>query len=218
MSRVGDHQTLKLNNTAVVGDCNYVEGRGNVIKGDYNSIVGDQNDIRGDYNSIAGNDNTCKGDYNDSNGVNNEMHGDCNTESAVGRQRVIPVAGAKIGVLGNANTVFMDGGGIAVQGTHQVFNNYPGSIIGGMAVPKVRYVQVPTEAEVKAHDKEAEDDAAAACSICTVNVLTCAVLPCMHRCLCCACARMLAADGTKERGQVECPLCKGVVKKIKVVY
>jgi hypothetical protein len=256
-SRVGNHQKVVANGASVTGNHNTIEGNGNSVTGNHNRITGNGNSVNGNHNTVEGNYNHCDGDHNRTTGIGNTTKGSYNSENGVqtnvssankvinngphqgviiGR-RGIDFQGAVIGSVGSYNSVVMSDDGIFVDGVRQVFNNYPGSVIGtvvtgggGMAVPatskkakpapaeETLYVEVPTEAEAKTHDREASDDEAAACCICTANVLVCAVFPCRHRCLCCACARELGADGTKERGQVVCPLCQSVVKKIKVVY
>lgn len=81
---------------------------------------------------------------------------------------------------------------------------------------KTRRVKCPKESE--SQDVPAPDDAPSSCVVCLENQPNCAVLPCMHKCLCCRCARALTDNGTKERGQVKCPLCNRDAKKLKRIY
>jgi hypothetical protein len=83
------------------------------------------------------------------------------------------------------------------------------------AAKKTRRVKCPKESE--SQDAVAADDAPS-CVVCLENQPNCAVLSCMHKCLCCRCAHDMTSNGTKERGQVKCPLCKADAKKIKRVY
>lgn len=52
------------------------------------------------------------------------------------------------------------------------------------------------------------------CVICLSNAPVCVISPCNHKSLCSTCARTMTAQGTKKRGEVQCPLCKVDVKKI----
>lgn len=81
--------------------------------------------------------------------------------------------------------------------------------------PQAKRVEVPSEEEARQHDTPSKEDGLE-CRVCLDSTPICVILPCMHQCICCSCARLLAVD--KERGQVECPVCKTHVKKIKRVY
>lgn len=82
-------------------------------------------------------------------------------------------------------------------------------------LPQAKYVEVPSEEEAQQHDAPSKEDGLE-CRICMDNAPICVILPCMHQCICCSCARRLALG--KERGQVECSICKTPVKKIKRVF
>jgi hypothetical protein len=80
-----------------------------------------------------------------------------------------------------------------------------------------KYVEVPRETEKD--DPVAEDAPdASSCISCTESVSVCVVLPCMHKCVCCKCARELGKDGTAEQKSVKCPICRGEIEAIKRVY
>jgi hypothetical protein len=87
----------------------------------------------------------------------------------------------------------------------------------GMIPPPVKSKHVGCPPEGDSHDISAPEDSAS-CVICLDHQPICIILPCMHKSLCCSCARSITANGTKERGQVKCPMCKADVKEIKRVY
>jgi hypothetical protein len=239
--RVGNLQDLSVDDTVVVGNHNRVIGNHNTITGNHNRVTGSSNTLTGNHNTVNGPHNRCTGNHNSMVGDDNKATGSYNRINAVeqkggGTGMIVRSGGgvtafASGGMIVNAGSVrsygqriVMDADGITVDRVRvepTVINNFNGSTEPAIkkARPKeTRFVQCPTETEAKEHDKESTDDAAAACSICMSNQLTCIVTPCMHRCLCCACARTLSAEGTKERGSVKCPICQAEVKKMKVVY
>ena len=84
--------------------------------------------------------------------------------------------------------------------------------------PKVNdlpFVECPLPTD---KDTIALENAPSSCVICTANVPICVIMPCMHKVICCDCGRKLTADGTKERGEVECPICKAEVHRIAKVF
>lgn len=58
------------------------------------------------------------------------------------------------------------------------------------------------------------EDNPPSCVICLSNTPVCVISPCNHKSVCSTCARTMTAQGTKKRGEVQCPLCKVEVKKI----
>ena len=107
-------------------------------------------------------------------------------------------------------------GCIATDGEQVNVGNIGGSMISSVpASPK--YIEVPRETEKD--DPIAEDAPdSSSCIICTESVPVCAVLPCMHKCVCCKCARELGKDGIAEQKSVKCPICRGEIEAIKRVY
>jgi len=205
---VGNHNRIYGHSNSVTGNHNTVEGNANSLTGNHNSVTGDNNRATGNHNGLHGAGNTATGNFNRINGAEQER-----PKGRGGSSMSIIGGGTVIsGVIGQS--IVMDDEGVRVDGV--LIKKSRNAAVP--AADEVRYVRCPTEAEAKTHDKEAPDDAAVACSICTVNELSCIVLPCAHRCLCCGCARTLTAEGTKERGSVACPICQAQVKKIKVVY
>lgn len=80
----------------------------------------------------------------------------------------------------------------------------------------VKFVSCPSEEDAKKdiplfNDPETD---APSCIICLSNTPVCVISPCNHKSLCSTCARTMTAQGTKKRGEVQCPLCKVEVKKI----
>ena len=198
--RVGNHQTLTVSGANVVGNHNRITGNGNTITGNHNTVVGNANSFVGNHNLVDGDKNRCTGNHNHMTGVDNNAVGSYNKINGEDQGGMTILSG---------QSIVVDGSGIWIDGVRHDKKQKS---------KEPKFIQVPTEDEAKKHDREAPEDAPTACSVCLTNELCCAVLPCMHRCLCCKCARELAADGTKQRGQVACPLCKTDVKKIKLVY
>ncbi len=81
---------------------------------------------------------------------------------------------------------------------------------------KDKFILVPTIDEVTKHDRSAEGDP---CCLCLENAPVCVILPCMHQCVCCECARLLGKNGNAGRGTVTCPKCRAAkIKAIKYVF
>ena len=76
----------------------------------------------------------------------------------------------------------------------------------------VKLVSCPSEEDAKKDIPLETNDPS--CVICLSNTPVCVVSPCNHKSLCSTCARTITAEGTKKRGEVQCPLCKVEVKKI----
>lgn len=160
------------------------------------TIVGSNNHITGDFNKIIGNNNTVVGDYNEITGSNNSVRGDGNEGQ------------------GNNNTF------VGRWNTHGRGDCSSSSSKKRAKAEEVDYVECPTEAQTKECDEVVpeEDEDTVRCVVCIDRAPSCAVLPCMHRCLCCVCARFLAGDGIKARGSVACPMCTAYAEAIKVLF
>lgn len=92
-----------------------------------------------------------------------------------------------------------------------------GGFAGAAAAGDPVFIEVPRETEKD--DPVAEDAPdSSSCIICTESVPVCAILPCMHKCVCCKCARELGKDGIAEQKSVKCPICRGEIEAIKRVY
>lgn len=246
--RVGNHQTLDGAGMYVVGNHNTVTGDNNHVVGNHNTIHGNHNTVTGNHNNIHGQvGNEALGRYNRINGVEvpppegsdqvtvNDFgsSGGIRTIRGSRGNMIIHHPGAGVTSIGSVG----DGGVISMSVGSASRRKPPPDKTGGKAPKKSDqkkqvsrkrereepadaepvFIECPTEAEMKEHDKEA-DEGAPACVVCISNKPMCAVVPCMHKCLCCACARTLTGEGTKEQGQVACPLCKEKVEKIKKVY
>lgn len=83
-------------------------------------------------------------------------------------------------------------------------------------VQREKFVECPLPTDQDTLLKE--DSEEPFCVVCLSNVPVCVISPCNHKSLCCVCARELTKEGTKKRGEVVCPLCKGVVKKIFKIF
>lgn len=233
--RVGNHQTIHASNAMVVGNHNTVTGDSNNVVGNHNTVNGNHNTVTGNYNSVQGEvGNEVMGRNNHLNGVavpapegsegvtvNHFGLGGGRTIRGSRGNMIIQHANGGITSIGSVG----DGGTISMSCISRAKSAKGGKRKKEVSKKRERedapaeavFIECPTEAEMKEHDKEAEEGAPA-CAICISNVPVCAVVPCMHKCLCCACARTLAGEGTKEQGQVACPLCKEKVEKIKKVY
>lgn len=92
-----------------------------------------------------------------------------------------------------------------------------GGFAGAAAAGDPVFIEVPRETEKD--DPVAEDAPdSSSCIICTEYVPVCAIIPCMHKCVCCKCARELGKDGIAEQKSVKCPICRGEIEAIKRVY
>lgn len=220
-TRMGDHQKITGNGLNIIGDYNEINGNGNNIVGDYNEVNGNGNNVTGDYNKIKGTGNNYTGDYNTLNGKKSTKD-----MPKIGKSRTFSFEADVIGNVGNQGSVIVNtfggpDGGLVTQ----VFRNAPGSRIGKTREREEKkkeeeepqFIECPAKEEDVALPDDAPDGTPV-CSICLSNQPVCVVLPCLHKCICCACARQITGEGTKERGQVACPICKGTVEKIGRVF
>lgn len=216
---------INANNSMIVGDHNILTGNNCQVTGDHNKIKGNNNQVTGNHNTVRGNNNHITGKNNNELGSNNVVDEGRSVSVKYNRGRTIVNAfnGSSL------SSVVIDGVSEGrVKSNSQIST---GTIVGGMyqnnSKPKKKkkedpvFIEVPTEQEATEQDKplpEPNEDGRPECRICMSNHPICVIMPCMHQCICCACARILAADGTKEVGQVECPMCKTGVEKIKRVF
>lgn len=233
--RVGNNQKVAAsgvnvvgNNNTVTGNNNHVTGNNNKVYGNDNVVTGNSNRVQGDRNKMTGNSNKMNGTDNHSTGHNNKINGVAQASpSASGGRNVIRLGNMTIiGALGDASimtfnnypgssvgTVIASGGSVAVAGASMSDQEF-GKLLKKREREEEEFVECPLESE---KDEEAKDGAPS-CVICTSNVPACVIMPCMHKSLCCECARSLASQGTKKRGQVKCPVCRAEVEKIKKVF
>lgn len=239
--RGGNHQTVSIERTAYEGSHCAIIGNGNTITGHHNKIFGNDNTFDGCHNRVSGVRNRGKGHHNTLfGGDSNSCDGSFN--KARPQQLEIPSPASSSdeddGKYSAGTVIVSSGGGVSgnvfVNGKHYKVNG-AGSLdivggvvfVGGKRIKSLeeeaepRYVEVPTEHEQRAQDTEVPEDAAddaLTCVVCLLRAPVCAAVPCMHRRFCCACARSLAQDGTKQRGTVACPVCKAQVEAFRVVY
>lgn len=231
--RVGNNQKITAsgvnvvgNNNTVTGNNNHVTGNNNKIYGNDNIVTGNSNRVQGDRNKMTGNSNKMNGTDNRSTGNNNKINGVAQASpSASGGRNVIRLGNMTIVAEGGSasmtffnhpgSTVIASGGSLAVAGASMSTQEF-GKLLKKREreEEEEQFVECPLESE---KDEEAKDGAAS-CVICTANVPACVIMPCMHKSLCCECARSLASQGTKKRGQVNCPVCRAEVEKIKKVF
>jgi len=185
-----------------------------VVNGDHCKVGGNHCVVNGDYCTVSGNNCVVNGDKCKVTG-NNCIHR--------GGGNVVAIRGTNYGIHqanGGTTTITMGSRG-ARSPRPEVL-----AAVNAMREKKRRkdkeekFVECPTEAQTKEHDKTPpeDDEDAARCVVCLERAPSCAVVPCMHRCVCCVCARLLAGDGTKVRGTVSCPVCKASADMIKVLF
>lgn len=183
------------------------------VTGSDNKIYGNHNRIIGHRNKIYGNDNVIEGDGNRAFGIGNTSKGKNNREVAV------PVSGKDGPPVAYAEVVNMFGGGgiIATVGSSKKKKKKDKKRERSPdPEPELQFVECPPDTQKD--DPLPADYEGETCVVCTAAPRSCAVLPCMHKCVCCACGRRLAEDGTKTRGTVKCPLCQIIVERIAKVF
>jgi hypothetical protein len=232
----GDGNTVTGNNNKINGDGNRCTGNNNTLKGDGNTATGANNTING---KAAGGGKKRGNNY----GVGEVwINGKrINDEIRIGGSVLRGVApGATIqkyasgGWSMRTGGVTMSFGGdgvvtntfgpqsddwecIATNNTLPPPSSVPVRCGSAAAAGDPAFIEVPRETEKD--DPVAEDAPdASSCIICTESVPVCAVIPCMHKCVCCKCAGELGKDGTAEQKSVKCPICRGEIEAIKRVY
>jgi hypothetical protein len=172
------------------------EGNGMILMISNATIVGDGNNIFGHNNSIYGNKNTVAGDNNVLTGKQNKANGKDNIlrESASSSmQAITPPPHAP------ATT------------TAKKRRKKRAPSPEPAPEPVVKRV-ARTAPESTADDAPGSPE----CIICMENKAICAILPCMHKIICIACAQALLAVAEEEL--VCCPTCRGEIECIKRVY
>lgn len=166
-------------------------------------VVGNRNRVRGNGNTVTGNGNLVYGNNNFGKGNDNVIHG--NDNQWIGLRNTI-----------NGQPVPPPPADLIAEEPVRVE-----PIVKKIKKEKeLPFIECPTESDVHL-DVEVPDDAppdAPACVICRMHLPVCAIVPCLHKCICFTCARALTKEGTKEVGSVKCPLCKEVIEKIKRVF
>lgn len=181
------------NHNRVTGSHNTVTGNHNHIDGNKNVVTGNHNKIDGKDNKITGNHNKVQGHGNTATGTFNKINGEEQRSSG----SVVRVGG--ITILGSIKS----GGDVIINS-----NKRPAEEV------EEQFVECPLESD---KDEEAAENAPS-CVLCMTNVPACIILPCLHKSVCCACARVLAGEGLKKRGEVTCPICRKDVEKIAKVF
>ena len=206
MRRVCDGAFAYVSNeTVIAGKHCTIEGNNNEISGDNCTVIGNNNNVigsnckgRGDNNNVTGDNNEWKGNNNSLDGDNCKAKGNNND-----------LCGTNCIVIIRKRNAFLSW--VAEQRANAEKK----------AKPPTKYVECPTELDIIEHDiplADDADDSIAACCVCAVSAPICVCVPCLHKCLCCACARTLAGDGTKQVGEVKCPVCTKEVEKIGRVF
>lgn len=178
-----------------VGDYQTIRASGITVKGDYNKVIGDNNVVKGDFNQVFG--------------IGNQWTGDCNKTKGPKETQVTPENVIRVDEKGRIN---------------MTFNNHSGeSRSKGKRERKEedelhQFIECPLESDKDTPLPLDIDEDVPSCVICTANMPCCVIIPCMHKSFCCACSRVLAAEGTKQRGEVKCPICQGEVQKIAKVF
>jgi hypothetical protein len=206
--RVGNLQRIDASNVMVVGNHNTIIGNNNLVTGNHNKMTGNNNHVTGNHNKMAGNDNLVTGNHNTTQGDNNMCTGSFNASLSGS----VAIDMAPDSVWNNA--VVNIQGKVDIQGIFAM-----GDVICYEKTDKKQlFIECPLESEPDTPIPDDAPDGTPACVVCTANAPSCVILPCMHKSLCCACGRALTAEGTKQRGQLKCPMCQGEVHKIARVF
>lgn len=203
---VGNHNRSYGNHNHITGNHNHSEGDSNHITGNHNHVRGQRNHVTGNHNHIWGNGNTVSGRNNYVNDVlqkNDEADDDDDVDTV------------NFGGSGGGFQIQYKNG--TVVNTFGIVNNSKKKK-SKIAAADPLFTECPlsTDEDVIVPDDAPEDTPT--CVVCTTNKPICVIIPCMHKNICCSCARILCADGTKERGQVKCPMCQAEVHKIGKVF
>jgi hypothetical protein len=199
-----------------------------VVNGDHCKVKGNHCVVNGDYCTVSGNNCVVNGDKCTVSGNNCVVNGD---ECRITGENCIRPGGGNVVVIRGTNdgNYQVNGGTTTItMGSHGAIRPRA-EVLAAVNVTREKkqredkeekFVECPTEAQTKEHDKTPpeDDEDAPRCVVCLERAPSCAVVPCMHRCVCCVCARLLAGDGTKVRGTVSCPVCKASVDMIKVLF
>lgn len=191
----GKHNKIIGNDNKITGNHNKINGNHNICTGNHNKFEGNNNYVKGNHNKLFGKDCDAKGNYNKVNGFDkNKKYNDYSN--------IVTMSSGK------NSTVIVNGKDIS-----HIFNDKKKK-----KEKKIKYVQIPTNTELK-HDKVVPEDSDKACSVCLDKYPICIITPCMHKILCVECSIELGGkDFPKERGTVQCPECRKDVKKIKRIF
>ena len=202
-----DNQIIEANHSLI-------NGNGNTIIGNHNTIIGNNNNITGNHNKITGHNNKGTGNHNKFDGANNYCMGNHNK-----------LAGTASGATGNYNKInnqsntLIINEDIVINGNTTVNYSSPYIIKEKEKVKEVKYIGIPTTAELEHDIVIPENSDIKACSICLSKIPNCVILPCMHKILCVECSIELGGkDCPKERCSVNCPECRKSIKDIKRVF
>lgn len=172
----------------------YIAGNHNKVTGSNNTISGNHNTVIGDNNAILGNHNTITGRGNEYTGKFNKIIIEISDESS------------------SSSSIESSSSSSSEE------EESPQKKKSKKREFDLTFVECPLLTDVDVVLAENTADNTPACVICTTNVPCCIILPCMHKSLCCECGRKLTADGTKQSGEVKCPICQTVVHKIGKVF
>ncbi len=245
--RVGNNITARANNTHFVGNNNNITGNGNTVTGNNNKVKGNNNTGTGNNNHVTGSNNAWTGNNNKLDGaaatvtgLNNKVNGKnvAMSQDKYNKNQGVIIGGTIIGSVGKG-AVFRKGNNgnwsMEENGVMMNFNNNNNneeesddddeeeeeeeeeipSKKHRERSPSPKYIEVPMETE---KDDPVKNDTDASCVLCLESIPICVVLPCMHKCMCCKCARDIAIEGVAEQGSVKCPVCRSAVEAIKKVY
>lgn len=229
--RVGNHQTINASNTNVVGNHNTVTGNNNSVAGNHNTVSGDHNSGVGNHNSVTGKGNHWVGKHNHINGK--EENSPSLSSSIVFGNNNIQCGGNIVyrgtECIGGPDTIVnmpaiprvppaLMAATLKATIVHDDDDDEPKVTKKEKKEADLIFVECPLPTDLDTTLPEDAPDGTPACVVCTAKAPCCVMLPCMHKSLCCECGRKLAAEGTKQRGEVKCPLCQGVVERIAKVF
>lgn len=239
LKKTVDNAVITGANAEVTGSGNTVTGSNPVVIGDRNTVTGSNASVTGNGNRVTGSNARVIGNGNTVTGTNATAEGNGNTVKSHGSSSIVQnmtgswsSSSSSSSSIGQPNRVVIGSG----LGNMMVFNNYPGSVIGGVVTGsgdeknkrqreeeeerETQYVEGPLPTDLP--EDVAEPDSGKACVICMERKPICVALPCMHQCYCVECARSMCfgVEGVdlKEQGSVKCAKCRSPVDSIKRIF
>lgn len=200
-------QSVHLSYMRIIGNGNTITGNNNIVMGNGNKGMGNYNIVDGSNNHWVGDGNILRGEMCTSNGESLNEISWCMIEP-FGIEEEDEEAPARweplLSYVEEPPALWQE------EEEEEEFEVFPLERESPqMPAPAVRGLPVPPLSE---QDKVAPEGAST-CIICIEMSPVCAVLPCMHQCICCSCARDLA-----KQNITACPVCRAPMDAIKRVF
>lgn len=198
-------QNVVLSNMRIIGSGNIITGDNNIVMGHGNQGIGNYNIVDGSNNHWVGDGNVLRGEMCTSNGEPLNEISWCMIEPFGIEEEEAPVVrGPLLSYVEEAPDLWQEDPEFETFSLEDSMRESP-----QMPAPAVRGLQVPPLSE---QDKVAPEGTST-CIICIERSPVCAVLPCMHQCICCSCARDLG-----KQNITTCPVCRAPMDAIKRVF